>query len=499
MKNPNKIFLMLLFILLNNCKFNNNNEKQRDNKSNIISTKETGSSNKSNSYNSPKVNIITENNNNFYEKNEPKSSGTTDTKKNNNLKDNNHIVENNNLDKPTLKKIINKIKSGEINKIIIMTGAGISVNAGIPDFRSKNGLYSYVDKYQKKNNLKIYNNNEDFFEINKFKEHPEHFFKILSNCGKIIDAKPTLTHYFFKLLNDKQILLKYYTQNIDCLEDKVNLPKEKIVRYHGSFTTSTCSKCNKTCKKEKVFDFYKKGAVPYCNTVFGIKPCDGILKPDVVFFGENPKPSKSQEQDFKNCKLLIVIGTSLKVSPFNKLVKKIKKDVPRILINMEKVGDFENNPRKNDIFLQGDCDKTIEKIIKLLGWKNDLENTKKIMSTISSMKNKFGERFLPEDENLESFYDKLIKLDQYVFNENILLLLKVYENYFVNYNNRESLKQKLKNAIYNKAKEYDQIKEFGEYKRKMEELTGLLYMGCFWDSINNELSQRIGKRKSMIK
>jgi len=484
-KSTSLFYLVIIFSFLNqHCKPSNNSNKTGDKISPVSITTPTGS-NKNNDNN-----LLSE------------GSNSDDDQTNNNNPGNkqSQIIspKNGKQNKITLEEITEKIKSGETKNIIIMTGAGISVNAGIPDFRSKNGLYSYVDKYQREHNLKIYNDNQEFFEINKFKKHPKHFFKILSNCGKIIEAEPTLTHHFFKLLSDKKILLKYYTQNIDCLEDKVNLPKEKIVRYHGSFSTSTCLKCQKTCKKEKVHNFYKKGKAPYCSSIFGIKKCDGILKPNVVFFGENVNCPKSQDQDFKECDLLIVIGTSLKVSPFNQLVENVKTTVPRILINMEKAGDFNDNPRKNDIFVQGDCDKAIKKIIKLLDWENDFEGIKKVTDIISSIRNKFGERSLPEDKYLKPFYDKLIKLHKNVFNNNIFLLLKVYENYFVNYKNRGELKQKLKIAIYNKAEEYEKIKELNVYEKKMEKLKSLLYMGCFWDSINNELSRRIEKRKSRI-
>ncbi|MCP3660243.1 MAG: hypothetical protein GY830_08035 [Bacteroidetes bacterium] len=406
-----------------------------------------------------------------------------------------------NLNTKGIKTMIEKIKSGEIKNIIVMTGAGISVNAGIPDFRSKNGLYQYVKRYQEKNlETPIYNNEQEFFEINKFKKYPEHFFKILRTCGKIVDAKPTLTHLFFKLLEQKKILLKYYTQNIDCLEDKVGLTNSKMVRYHGSFSTSTCLECGKKCDKSKLKKYYEQGEVPYCKEVFNNK-CSGVLKPDVVFFGQEVNNSPTQKEDFVKCDLLIVIGTSLAVSPFNSLVKNVRSDIPRILINLEKVGDLKNNPRKNDIFLQGDCDKSIAKLIKSLGWDNDLKSLLKINEVnefILSMRSKFGETYNPNyDPKMIRFYDKLINFKDSIFQDNIVKLLSVYKNYFCYWNNRDDLKLKLRKAIYYKADEYKKISDLEKYIKNMEELCSALPFNCFWDEIYYKLKTRMEKRLSI--
>ncbi len=276
----------------------------------------------------------------------------------------------------SLNKIIEKIKSGEIANIIVMTGAGISTNAGIPDFRSKNNFYDKIRLYQKKNKvyLGVTDNKENFYTLKIMNKEPKHFFKALSECGKFDESNPTITHYFFTLLDKHTRLLRYYTQNVDELENKAKLSDDKIVRYHGGFHISTCTNksCGNRCKYSLLSECYKKGNVPYCNDLFK-NGCKGILKPDVVFFKEPISVPKTQDDDFNKCDLLIVVGTSLSVAPFKQLVKKVKSDVPRILINMEKVGDFVKHPRKDDLFLKGDCDSWINKIVELLGWHDELE------------------------------------------------------------------------------------------------------------------------------
>ena len=109
-----------------------------------------------------------------------------------------------------------------------------------------------------------------------------------------------------------------------------------------------------------------------------------IVKPDITFFGENlPEEYISNyKKDFKNCDLLIVMGTSLHVQPFGSLAYMVDDDCPRILINRDLVGDFIdsiNEPDSNtrDVFIQGDCDAGCFKLAKYLGLTKELIELKK--------------------------------------------------------------------------------------------------------------------------
>lgn len=120
------------------------------------------------------------------------------------------------------------------------------------------------------------------------------------------------------------------------------------------------------------------------NDVVPTCECNGIVKPDIVFFGEN-LPSDFYdlpENDFVDCDLLIVMGTSLEVQPFASLIEKVEKDCFRLLINREKVGhnpltswiyggsfNFDAKKNKRDFALIGDCDDGILKIADKLGFK----------------------------------------------------------------------------------------------------------------------------------
>jgi NAD-dependent histone deacetylase SIR2 len=108
------------------------------------------------------------------------------------------------------------------------TGAGISTSAGIPDFRSpKTGLYANLARF----NLP---HAEAVFEISYFRENPHPFYALAQELYPG-SYRPTITHSFISLLHKKGLLLKLFTQNIDCLEREAGVPDDKIIEAHGSF------------------------------------------------------------------------------------------------------------------------------------------------------------------------------------------------------------------------------------------------------------------------
>ncbi len=131
------------------------------------------------------------------------------------------------------------------------------------------------------------------------------------------------------IISQKGILRRVYTQNIDALEFLGGLPEDKVVEAHGTFQRSYCVKCQKRFDlpylKRQIFSPEENGGVPKCDA------CGGVVRPDVVLFGE-ALPSRFFDlasEDFPLCDLLLVFGTSLAVAPFNHLVTKPKRGVPR--------------------------------------------------------------------------------------------------------------------------------------------------------------------------
>uniref|UniRef100_A0A2I3HME2 NAD-dependent protein deacetylase sirtuin-2 n=1 Tax=Nomascus leucogenys TaxID=61853 RepID=A0A2I3HME2_NOMLE len=183
--------------------------------------------------------------------------------------------------------------------------------AGIPDFRSPStGLYDNLEKYHLPYP-------EAIFEISYFKKHPEPFFALAKELypGQF---KPTICHYFMRLLKDKGLLLRCYTQNIDTLERIAGLEHEDLVEAHGTFYTSHC--VSASCRHEYPLSWMKEKifseVTPKCED------CQSLVKPDIVFFGESLPASRPSPQDFLKVDLLLVMGTSLQVQPFASLISK---------------------------------------------------------------------------------------------------------------------------------------------------------------------------------
>jgi len=279
-----------------------------------------------------------------------------------------------------MKGVTEYIASDKCNNIIVMCGAGLSTAAGIPDFRSPIiGLYATL---KRKYNLE---HPEDIFDIDDLVDNPSPFFEV----AKLIypgDFKPTVGHYFIKLLDEKGLLKRVYTQNIDTLEHRAGISEDKLVEAHGSFRTAHCMDCKAEYSEEYVKELVFADEIPRC------KLCEqkGIIKPDIVFFGEK-LPSRFYDlhkTDFKSCDLVLIMGTSLSVKPFSNLHRRVENHVPRVLLNMEKCGSGMDYCSKNayrDVFIEGKCDELCTEICERLGWKDQLDELVASASTVTTV------------------------------------------------------------------------------------------------------------------
>ena len=323
------------------------------------------------------------------------------------------------------------IRREKCENVIVLAGAGISVSAGIPDFRSPgSGLYSKLQRYGLPHP-------EAIFEMGFFRNNPEPFYTLAQELFPGDRYQPTTAHYFIKLLHEKGILLRCFTQNIDSLETQAGLPREKLVAAHGNFGKSkgfpshpllslsvslsisvslfigvrvracVCvlllltpsppfpqdsATCIDTGKKVPIDEVERA----IFSDDFGWKQLKhkhgGLVKPDIVFFGEQLPHQffKLAEEDFPKCDLLIVMGTSLVVQPFASLIGRVSQMTPRLLINREKVGTyskrrggysspgmaqygfrFDKSNYRDALFL-GDCDDGCVALSRSLGWEEDL-------------------------------------------------------------------------------------------------------------------------------
>lgn len=264
-------------------------------------------------------------------------------------------------------------------------GAGISTSAGIPDFRTPGtGLYSNLAR------LKL-PYPEAVFDISYFKRRPEAFYTLADELYPT-KFKPTRFHAFIKLLEDKGYLGKVFTQNIDTLERLAGVSGDKVIEAHGSFAKNHCIDCGhemstdelkrQMYKLDKDIVLTSPPKIQEGETV-GIPKCQnpkckvsggGLVKPDIVFFGEGLPEEffEAWENDLPKADLVIVAGTSLAVSPFSSLPDMVKHKIPRLLFNMEEVGSLGS--RDNDVLSLGSCDEKVDDFCSMCGWETELED-----------------------------------------------------------------------------------------------------------------------------
>jgi len=207
--------------------------------------------------------------------------------------------------------------------VIAVVGAGVSTAAGIPDFSTDNSIY---DKTCKLFHLK---NREDLFSIRNFQQNPVPFYTMLPTMASLIQqAQPTTTHLFLKTLNDRGLLKRIYTQNIDSLEEKAGIAPDKIVYCHGNMKSACCASCHHVIPNVRhLFDVAATSEILCCDI------CSGYIKPDIVFYDEplSSEFGRFRQLDFldtdhdekekeKENVLLLVLGTSLTVQPVADLV-----------------------------------------------------------------------------------------------------------------------------------------------------------------------------------
>jgi NAD-dependent histone deacetylase SIR2 len=280
--------------------------------------------------------------------------------------DSSHELIDDNVPPRTLKSrtvdgVADLINEREATRIVVLSGAGISTSAGIPDFRSPDtGLYANLARL----NLPYA---EAVFDISYFRQNPQPFYALARELypGKYY---PTVAHAFIALLAKKGLLHMLFTQNIDCLERAAGIPEEKIVEAHGSFATQRCIECGTPFPDDLMIKAIESGDVPHCQ----IPQCNGLVKPDIVFFGESlPAGFRANAPKVAEADLVIIMGTSLSVHPFASLPALVRDGVPRVLVNLEQVGGIGGRP--DDVCIIGDCDEGVRKLADAVGWREEME------------------------------------------------------------------------------------------------------------------------------
>ncbi|MBB6454789.1 NAD-dependent deacetylase [Salirhabdus euzebyi] len=210
--------------------------------------------------------------------------------------------------------ITNQIRKA--TNIVVLTGAGVSTDSGIPDFRSTNGIWEE-------------DRSREYFMSNEyFQKNPRDFwtkYKSIFHLKLAGNFRPNLTHHFIKQLEEIGKEVTVITQNVDGLHKKAG--NQKVIEYHGTLTTASCP----TCYKSYPLSYILEHAIPYCTD------CSISIKPDIVLFGDMITEHEKAEAAIEKADFLLVLGTSLFVTPFNSLPIYATKycNVPSAIINRE--------------------------------------------------------------------------------------------------------------------------------------------------------------------
>ena len=185
-------------------------------------------------------------------------------------------------------------------KTVVLTGAGVSTLSGIPDFRSANGLYAH-DWH----GMRI----EDILSLPVFRAHPEYFYGLKIFIQPNDAYAPSIVHTTLAEMQSRDLIQGIFTQNIDRLHTIAGATD--VVELHGSAEHNHCLKCHACYPLADILDTAMKGEVPHCPK------CGGVIKPDIVFYGENLDEEDIDRafEDFAHADLALVLGTSLVVQP----------------------------------------------------------------------------------------------------------------------------------------------------------------------------------------
>ena len=227
--------------------------------------------------------------------------------------------------------------------ITAFTGAGISVESGIPPFRGENGLWSKIDPV--------------FLDITYFHQNPFKSWKLIKEIfydffGK---AEPNAAHFALAEMEKMGYIKAIITQNIDNLHQKAG--SKNVFEFHGNSRDLCCTNC-KNIHPVKNIDL--SHLPPKCNK------CGNILKPDFVFFGE-PIPESARTNSFietEKADIFILIGTTGEIMPASVIPIQAKKNNVKIIeVNIQS-SNYTN--MITDVFLKGKATEIMEKLLKIL-------------------------------------------------------------------------------------------------------------------------------------
>ena len=225
----------------------------------------------------------------------------------------------------------------ESQRITLLSGAGMSTSAGIPDFRGPNGLYRRAD----------IDTPELIYDITYFRRDPSLFYRFHKEfLGALESIEPTYAHKFFARMEDEGKLLGVVTQNIDSLHQAAG--SKKVLEIHGGIWDNYCTACGQHHTQKETTEAVFAQGVAKCKT------CSGVIKPDVVFFGEAVKYLEECGEMVRNSDLLFVLGSSLVVTPAAMLPSLASGRI--VVVNKGRVSSSFLPRERIDLYVDDDID-----------------------------------------------------------------------------------------------------------------------------------------------
>jgi NAD-dependent deacetylase len=233
------------------------------------------------------------------------------------------------------------------SKAIALTGAGVSVPSGIPDFRSATGLWVRYPP-------------AEFATLHAFRVDPVKVWRMFAELERMLQQPPNPAHRALAELEAEGGLAGIVTQNIDGLHQRAG--SRTVVEYHGSPATFTCLACNARYALAEVLPLARP---PRCPAPAPGGRCGNVLKPDVVLFDEEiPAPALAQaEALLRDADLMLIVGTSCEVYPAAELPLRVRRQGGLLIeLNLAPAADLQP-----DVLLGGDCAVTLPRLVE--GWR----------------------------------------------------------------------------------------------------------------------------------
>jgi NAD-dependent deacetylase len=228
----------------------------------------------------------------------------------------------------------------------VLTGAGVSTESGIPDFRSPTGIWAEFDPLE-------------YASLEAFRADPAKVWSFYApRFAMLTEAKPNAAHRVLAELERRGLVRAVVTQNIDLLHERAG--SREVVEVHGSIKTSSCLACGASYPLDDVVAQLESRSAPIC------RHCDTVLKPDVVFFGEL-LPEAAIERAYAlagDAKLLVVVGSALEVWPVAELPLVTRRAGGSVAIVNRGPTALDGG---TDLKIDGSAGETLESVLAALG------------------------------------------------------------------------------------------------------------------------------------